>query len=237
MANKNILIVEDERVIAMDIQMRLERMGYQVCGTVTHFDQVIETVSGRKPDLVLMDIRIQGEKDGIDTALVIYEHYQIPVVFLTAHGDTATFKLSLKARPFGFLTKPFKDEDLKNAIELALTNFQISIPRPEHRHPDFLFVKDYSRLTKIRLEDILWIEAMDNYSSIVIRDKKIVANAYLSELELRLPSDRFIRIHRSYIVSMDKMDRIEDDSIFIGEKYFPIGRSYRKEVLNRINII
>jgi PAS domain S-box-containing protein len=115
-----ILIVDDEVVIAADLESRLKKIGYTVCGKATTAQKALELVEQHRPDLVLMDIVIKGDMDGIDTAEIIREKWGLPVVFLTAHADTDRLERAKLTYPFGYLLKPFKDRDLKITLEMAL---------------------------------------------------------------------------------------------------------------------
>jgi diguanylate cyclase (GGDEF)-like protein/PAS domain S-box-containing protein len=120
MDTDRILIVEDERIIAIDLQRRLERCGYQVVGLATSAASAVEAASELKPDIILMDIMLSGEVDGIDAATTIRTSSQIPVVFLTAFADERTLERAKLAEPYGYLLKPFKERELYTTIDMAL---------------------------------------------------------------------------------------------------------------------
>jgi two-component system cell cycle sensor histidine kinase/response regulator CckA len=115
-----ILIVEDEAIVAMDIAMRLELSGYQVVGTAPSAERALTLARSQRPDLVLMDIRLQGPVDGVDAAIELRRRHQVPVVFLTAHAEDATIGRARTAEPFGYVLKPFEDRELHVVIEMAL---------------------------------------------------------------------------------------------------------------------
>jgi len=115
-----ILIVEDERIVAMDLRKSLERLGYAVAGVASSAEDAVRTASEQRPDLVLMDIRIKGAMDGIDTAEVVRRRFGVPVVFLTAHTDEVTLDRAKRAEPFGYVVKPLRSSELRRAVELAL---------------------------------------------------------------------------------------------------------------------
>jgi two-component system cell cycle sensor histidine kinase/response regulator CckA len=115
-----ILIVEDEGVVALDLEGRLKRMGYSVSGIAYSGEEAIQKAAVTRPDLVLMDIRLRGRMDGIETAKKIQKHLEIPVVYLTALTDGETMRRARMTEPFGFLAKPFGEEELGTAIEMAL---------------------------------------------------------------------------------------------------------------------
>lgn len=115
-----ILVVENEAIIAKDIQRKLEAKGYEVPDIATTGDEALHKVASLKPDLVLMDIRLQGEMDGVAAAEQIRARFRLPVVYLTAYMDDATVQRAKLTQPFGYLLKPFQVKELHTAIEIAL---------------------------------------------------------------------------------------------------------------------
>lgn len=115
-----ILVVEDEAIVAMDLDQQLTEMGYRVCGTADNGEDAISLARRHQPNLVLMDIVIKGRMDGVDTARHIGRGLHIPVVFLTAYNDAATVERAAQTAPYGYLTKPFQARELRAAIEVAL---------------------------------------------------------------------------------------------------------------------
>jgi PAS domain S-box-containing protein len=120
LAKNQILVVEDESVVAMDIQDRLESLGYGVVATVATGKRAIEKAGSLRPDLVLMDIQLQGEMDGVQAADEIRRCYHIPVVYLTANADHPTLERAKLTDPFGYIIKPFEERELHTAVEMAL---------------------------------------------------------------------------------------------------------------------
>jgi two-component system cell cycle sensor histidine kinase/response regulator CckA len=115
-----ILVVDDEALIAADIESKLKSLGYDVCGTASTGERTLELVEAHHPDLVIMDIAIEGHLDGIETAEAIRDRWGIPVVFLTAYADSKRLERAKLAYPFGYLLKPLTDRDLKVTVEMAL---------------------------------------------------------------------------------------------------------------------
>ncbi|MFW5498453.1 MULTISPECIES: hybrid sensor histidine kinase/response regulator [unclassified Maridesulfovibrio] len=120
MAGKRILVVDDEKIVNLDIQATLKRLGYIIAGDAVTGDEAIEKAGATRPDLVLMDIKLQGEMDGIEAANIIIKTYDIPVVFLTAFSDEKTLSRAKLSGPFGYLLKPFEERELRSSIEIAL---------------------------------------------------------------------------------------------------------------------
>lgn len=121
MPDATILIVEDERLIAMDLARKLDRLGYTACGSTASSEEAIALLQERCPDLVLMDIRLEGEMDGIEVVERLRRESDVPVIYLTAHADRATLERARHTAPFGFLLKPFDARELASQIELALS--------------------------------------------------------------------------------------------------------------------
>jgi two-component system cell cycle sensor histidine kinase/response regulator CckA len=114
-----VLIVEDEAIVAMDLQQRLERLGHHVVGTASTGDAAIRRAEETQPDVTLMDIRLKGQMDGVAAAAEIDRRFDLPVVFLTAHSDTKTVQRATGAEPFGYVLKPVDDRELEIAIAVA----------------------------------------------------------------------------------------------------------------------
>lgn len=115
-----ILIVEDETLVGMELKETLERYGYRVPGLVQRGEEVPESIIIHKPDLILMDIRLKGFQDGIETAYMVGSEFEIPFVFLSAYSDDETLTRALGTRAYGYLVKPFDEKTLRTTIELAL---------------------------------------------------------------------------------------------------------------------
>ena len=119
-----IMVVEDEGIVARDIHNRLINMGYEVAAMVDSGEAALKMVADVRPDLVLMDIILKGELDGTQTARQLYHEYHVPIIYLTAHADYATVQRAKETEPFGYVVKPFQEQELKTAIEMALVKHQ-----------------------------------------------------------------------------------------------------------------
>jgi PAS domain S-box-containing protein len=133
MSTPSILVVEDEQIVARDILARLERQGYAVTAVVASGEEAVASVAVVRPDLVLMDIMLQGEMDGIAAAEKIREHYEIPVVYLTAYADERTLQRAKISEPFGYLLKPFEERELHITIQMALYKHAMEHRMREHQ--------------------------------------------------------------------------------------------------------
>ncbi len=124
MRQENILIVEDERIIALDLQRRLIRFGFPNPVITTNGLDALKAIDTNKPDIILMDIMLSSDFDGIETATIINEKYNIPLIFLTAYSDEKTVERAKKAEPYGYILKPFKEKELYTTIDIALYKFE-----------------------------------------------------------------------------------------------------------------
>ncbi len=120
MAKVQVLIVEDEAIVSMDLRYKLETLGYSVAAEIRSGEEAVDAVCHLRPDLVLMDIKLAGELDGIDAAGEIRRRFNIPVVYLTAYIDEATLERAEMTEPFGYLLKPFDDAKLRAIVEMAI---------------------------------------------------------------------------------------------------------------------
>jgi len=115
-----ILIVEDEAIVSMDLRYKLEAMGYSVAAEISSGEEAVEAASRLHPDVVLMDIGLSGEMDGIDAAVQIHGQLDVPVVYLTAYVDEATLERAKATEPSGYILKPFDDASLRAVVEMAM---------------------------------------------------------------------------------------------------------------------
>tara|TARA_Y100000589_G_scaffold321098_1_gene351902 strand:+ start:122556 stop:123305 length:750 start_codon:yes stop_codon:yes gene_type:complete len=246
----NIQVVEDEAIVSKDIQQSLKKLGYNVVGSAATGEKAIEIARELKPDLVLMDIMLKGEMSGIDAADIIKEELNIPIIFLTAYADENTLAKAKVTEPFGYIIKPFKEIDLKTSIEMALykhakqteilkeRDYLYSLVENKENNNE-IFVKSNSRLVKINTKDILFIEALKDYVVINLSDTRYTVHSTMKDMLDKLPQKEFIRVHRSFIVRLDKIIAIETPNIVVegNKKIIPIGGSYKEELYNRINLI
>jgi two-component system, response regulator PdtaR len=136
MAEGRILIVEDEHIVAMGIKRMLKGLGYTVTGVASSGEDAISKAESTFPDLVLMDIMLKGELDGVEAAQEIKERFDIPVVYLTAYSDSNILERVKKTGPFGYIVKPFDEKDLHSNIEIALHRYRKEKENLEERNKE-----------------------------------------------------------------------------------------------------
>ncbi|MFM7023037.1 MAG: response regulator [Flavobacteriales bacterium] len=252
MNNISVLIVEDENIVAKDIQMSLEKMGYQVIGTASSGEKALEILMENQPDIILMDIMLKGKKSGIDTAEVVKEEYELPVIFLTAYADESTLSKAKITEPYGYILKPFKEIDLHTSIEMALYKHKktmelkkevkvFSAILDERTSPDFIFIRAKSKLVKIKMAELFYVEALKDYVIFHTSKEDYTLHSTMKDIEQKLPASQYIRVHRSFIVRVDRIVSLEQSQgiLFLEGDDTPIsvGGSYRDDLLNRLNFV
>lgn len=259
----NILIVEDESIVALDLATALHQDEYEVIGIADRAEEAIRLFKQHAVDIVLMDIRLPGPKDGIDTVVDLMKIRQTPVIYLTALTDNATVERVKPTYPCAFLAKPYQMSNVRIAIELALNSSAVLKTRQEQdriapngndpetlatareagpgKEPirqmgDCVFIKYNYQFVKVRLADVLFVQANRNHISLHTRDKKFVLRLSLGQLFDLLVFDRLIRIHRSYAVNIDAIQSFTEQTVLTGKGEFPIGRNYKEGFLKRLDL-
>jgi two-component system response regulator LytT len=250
MAKTSILVVEDEAIVAKDIQNSLKKLGYNVPSVENSGEDAIESAGQHRPDLVLMDIMLKGQISGIEAADQIKKRYEIPVIFLTAYADESTLSKAKVTEPYGYIIKPFKEIDLHTSIEMALYKHgkEQEVKRERDLYSaivtdksvdDCIFVKSNSRLVKVKTSDISHVEALKDYVIIHSAAGKYTVHSTMKDIADKLSNAEFQRVHRSYIVRVDKISAIEQNNLVMDDdkKVIPIGGSYKDDLVSRLKFV
>jgi two-component system, LytTR family, response regulator LytT len=237
-----ILIVEDELIIAEDLRMQLIRLGYQVTDIVTSYNEAIESIMENLPDLVMLDVHIEGPKDGIELGLFLYNEAEIPFIYLTSHSDKTTVSRAVETHPNAFLLKPFKPDSLYVSIETAFSNIGKRIDdnlkeddtATEILLKDCFFIKKDHRYVKVKLCEIFYLQSDGNYIEIVSKDGKHLIRSTIKNLTEYLPEPEFFQIHKSFIVNLHFIDAVTPDELEVAGYKIPLSRNRRDLLLNRM---
>lgn len=234
------MIVEDEELAADRLEMQIEKLGHEVFATVDNSEDALESIRDEQPDLILMDVNIEGEYDGIELADLIHEKYLIPVLFISSLEDERTFKRISRTNPVGFLIKPCSDIQLQRSIQLVVSQLEQSTP-PEmevsseagHEIEEFIFIKKRNSLIKVPIDDIFYLEADGRYCQIYTRDQKYLVRIPLKDMFSKLARDYFIQTHRSFVVNLKKIQSLdlEQDVILMENRTVPLSRREKDKVL------
>ncbi len=240
-----ILIVEDEMIIGANIAMLLTKLGYNVSGILPRGEEVMDHILTNKPDIILLDIQLKGQLDGIETAELVNKECNIPIIFLTANSDDTNFNRAKATNPKAFISKPFKKLDLQRAIELCVNSLMASNNNAEQDGQemkplvleDRIFVKHKERMVKLLIGDIYYIEAERNYCRIITREQTYLLVITLKELDEKLPLEHFLRVHRSFVVNLAQVDEVAVDHVIVAKKAIPVSKSCKEELMKRIQTI
>jgi len=243
-----ILIVEDNVIIADDMQSMLEEIGYEIVDNVIVYEQAVEVLKTNQVDLVLIDIILASDKTGIDLGKHIRDSYNIPFIFVTSNSDRATVENAKTVQPNGYLVKPFEQQDLYTSIEIALSNFDYdsksagpeSSDQGEKSSPnsvlkDSIFVKKQHLYYRIPFGDIQFIKADNVYLEVNTVDKKFLVRSPLKDYLQKLPRNKFYRAHKSYIVNVDHIDAVNSKDIMINNTLIPISKDFKEFILSAMN--
>lgn len=250
MAKTNVLVVEDESIVSKDIQHSLKKLGYNVVGAASTGEKAFELAASELPDIILMDIMLKGDINGIETAERVKRELNIPVIYLTAYADEATLSKAKVTEPYGYIIKPFKEVDLHTSIEMALYKYSKEKEVLKERDLfyslienkdsiDSIFVKSKSRLVKIKTIDIYFIEALKDYVVINTADSRFTIHSTMKDIMSKISNDHFIRVHRSFIVRVDKIASIEYPNLYLekDKKTIPIGGSFKQDLIDKLNLV
>jgi DNA-binding LytR/AlgR family response regulator len=246
-----ILIVEDEMVIGANISLQLSKLGYEVTGIVPRGEEALVHVRDNQPDIVLLDIQLKGNIDGIQTAEMMQKEHDIPVIYLTANADDAHFNRAKATHPYAFISKPYKNLDLKRAIELTASRLQSGAHAENNKTPasagikdkssfvltDSIFARNHDKMVKIIVKDIYYIEAERNYCRIYSKDKEYLLVMTLKDLNEKLPEGHFVRVHRSYIVNVEHVNEVAISHVVVAKRAIPLSKSYRDDLLSVFQMI
>ncbi len=236
----SILIVEDNVLIADDMQMILEDMGYSVVANVTSYEKAIEVLKNESVDLALLDIQLATEKTGIDIGKHIRENYDIPFVFITSNSDKETINQAKEVKPNGYLVKPFEEKDLYTTIEITMSNFEESSNDDENQNKSIIknsiFVKDSHLYRKIVFKDILYVKSDNVYIEIYTTGKTYVIRSTLKDFLKKLPKKYFMRTSKSYIINVKHVQAMNSRDVIIDDKMIPVSKEYKPIIQEMLNI-
>ena len=232
-----ILIVEDEAIIAYDLSERLKLNGYTILGPAEDANEAVNLAKKQKPDLALLDVNIAGSIDGLSLGKLLKEEYNIPLFFLTSYSDDETLEKIMQLNPEGYMVKPVSHAALHTNIRLFLNKTEHYETSSNSQNISSFFIKTRKGLQKINVDDILFAKAEDNFTQIhTAKSKHLISNT-LKVVSQKLPETIFIRIHRSYLVNINKIDRIKDDFVIVNETSLPVSRQSKADLMQKISLL
>jgi len=164
--------IEDDLIIATDLQAKLEKLGHVVTGNARNYAEAIALVENTRPELLICDIMLEGEQDGIDAVAAIYEFYKCPVIYLTSNSESVMVKRAMNTHPAAFLLKPFKLSEFAINIDLAVQNFHANIEGHLNKKiSDSIFLPDLHVFIRVYKRDIIYVQADGAYVEVVTAGK------------------------------------------------------------------
>lgn len=235
-------IVEDDLIIAEAISEMLQECGYTVTEPAMRYTEAIAMIEQEAPDLLLLDVNILGRMDGVEVGRTVRQAFGIPFIFLTANTDFDTIARAREVVPAAFLAKPITRAQLYAAIEIAMANYQrpappagkVGIHTPVTQP---LFVKDGYNFRKVDESEILYAESEQNYVVMQLSDgRRVSMRGTLSEFEVKLNPQHFLRTHRGFIVRIDKIEQVGGSSLTVGGRQIPVSKANRDALLRTLGI-
>ena len=250
-----VLIIEDDLILSEELKEQLTQLGYTV-EVASNSSQALELFATENPNLILCDIRLTNSKlDGIEIIKIINKIRSVPVVFLTAYGDKDTVERAKKVNPAYYLIKPSNVTQLKIALDFAISNFVNNIPAnikhslQYHEPPlnsfylkqDYFFAKKDDKYVRIEISDIIWVEALGANVQIFTEKNKVFLAATLNSFLNQVRHNSLLRIHRSYVININKIKAFDGGRVFVEYQTkqiaIPIGSTFRtkfKGLFNRL---
>lgn len=243
MSQYKILIVEDDPMISDSLADIVKVLGHEVAGIADNAVKAIELCAETEPHIALLDIQIAGDIDGVDLAEMINDEFDIPFIFTTAFADNTTVARARERGPFGYLVKPYGVKDLNAAIEVAMGAFQ-RLKKVEKKSGGGgqiidrnIFLKVDSKLVRVKIDDILYIEAKGDYALFKTKAKGYIVHGTMKKFQERLGDFNFQKVHRSFIVNLGKIVDIEESNLLIEDKVIPVSRANKEALMTRLNLL
>ncbi len=225
----NIYIVEDEPLITATVETALKKQGFKVIGDSDEYDEALEQIDKNRPDLVLVDIQLEGDKDGIDLAMQLDDR-KIPYLYLTSQTDPQTIKRVKETHPLGYIVKPFTEAGLRSNIELAWHNFSLT-------DEDFILLKSSGRTHKINQASITYLKAFDNYCYVHTTSNQYLVPHTLKHTAEKLNLQNFVQTHRSYWVNLKRISSVDKNVVYIDDELIPVSTSKKDGLFKKLELL
>jgi len=226
----NILIVEDEPLVAHDISQKLNNLGYNDLSFADSVEEALEQINKVRPGVVLVDIELKGNLDGIHLGGKLKES-QIPFIYLSNLQDIKTFERAKETNPSANVPKPVSLLQLRNSL--------LEIPSEIKGTQKYISITHKGKKYKVERESILFLKASGNNSEIHFRDMKRISSTPMGNVLEKIADPSFIKVHRSYVVNMKHVNYYEGNMIFLYglDEPIPMSEKYRNEFINNFDIV
>jgi DNA-binding LytR/AlgR family response regulator len=222
---KSVFIIEDNGLNRISLETILEDNNYKIVGSYANAEEAWEVLKNTKVNIVLIDINLAGDKDGIWLGGKIRKYHNMAFIYLTAYGDKETIDKVKKTKPNGYLMKPYNEPTLLTTIDIAINNFtnykEISTS---------IYIKDNYVRVKLTLEEINYIQSDGNYLHVFLDNKKHMIRAKLTDFLKQLPDTLFVQVHQRYVINFSKVDLIGNGFVIISKEEIPVSKRYKTTV-------
>lgn len=225
----NILIVEDERLIGTYIKLTLEKHGYQVIDILDNFEDTVEYLNKFDVDLVLLDITINGSKNGIDIANHLNNNRKTPFIFISSHFDEETLNEAVSMNPSGYIVKPFLEIDIYATVKVVSNQ----ILQSTHKN-NVISLEDGNKVYRVKQDDILYIKSEGNYVKVYCNDQALMIRQTLKHIKTLLDPSYFVQIHKSYLANISHIKSFSNLQVVVQNQKLPVGRAYKLNLIQNL---
>ncbi len=228
------VIIDDNEIARLTIERLIDQAPeLEVSGRFSGGFEALRALKDIPADLLFLDITME-DMSGIDLVKSLPQPRPL-VIFMTANSEYALEAFELNV--VDYLVKPIQPQRFFQAVQKAMQFFEKTGDDLETQQDNFLFIRDSNIVKRVSMDDILYIEAMGDYIKLFTQRKMYAIHKSMKAVEERLPTNRFIRVHRSYIVAVDKIDTIEQGALSIEGKVIPVADAYRNTLNKRLRIL
>ena len=220
MKSLRVYILEDEIITQEVLKQTLESLNCNVCGMQSNAEKALEEIKVLRPDLVFLDIRVDGDKTGI----WLGNQLDVPIIYLTAFSDQKNIRDAVQTHPISYLQKPFQEKDLMIALELAKSKLE---------ETKELLIKDKNFMVKVKVNTILYAKKEDHYLVLFLDNEKKLIRSTVQEF-LDNVTDDFLQVHRSYIINKNFVSGFSNKIVKIRDTEIPISLSYLPRVKSEL---
>ena len=225
------MLVDDEEMSRQSLEHFIGQIdSLELVKSCTNAKDAMKYLEKESVDLMFLDVEMP-EMTGLELLDAIKQFPQVILITSKVEYAAEAFEYDV----VDYIVKPIDFDRFNKAVDKVRE--RINAQLVESNALESVFVKTDKRIYKINTEDILWVEALGDYINIVTQEKKFTVHSTMKAFETKLPSNSFMRIHRSYIINLNRIKVIEDTIVVIVDKVIPIGQSYRKSLMERLNII
>lgn len=239
METVRVLIVEDKALIAESIKALLHKHNLETVAMCTSGEDALEVFRRHKPDIILMDIELDGALDGIATAKLIHEEWSGPIIYLTDFADQRTVDRAKKTGPINYLTKPFNEVELIRAIDIAVAHAALHpVDKRERANRPLMIRTDSQEYKKLDPDEIIFLKAARAYCEVVTDQGTLLMSSSMNQIFEQLRGTDFLQVHRSYCVNIRRIKSLQGNTLTVaGDNKIPVSKEHKDNLLSHLKII